>query len=282
MFDRHLSRDLSAYRHNELSPERARRVERHLARCAACRAELEKISFGIRLAERLPLAEAPDAVWLAVRERLDDRPPRRAASRALRPAAAALATAGVAVLVWYFGLRSPLHVTENARSPSRLEAAAIEEHLRRLSGGARWEIRTSEIPRLRQWVRESTPMTADEIPVDRAPGDDRRIRLVGAKLARVGGATAAVIGYEIDSEPVTLATARLDDLRDPPHAAIFSKDVLYRLDRAHGYKVVTWGVAHKAYAMVSRLPGYGQGGCILCHTTPERRALIDSARVRRN
>jgi anti-sigma factor RsiW len=279
---RHVSGDLSAYRDGELPPARAKRVGEHLARCGDCRRRLEDVSFGMRLAEKLPFADAPDSVWPALRDRLNRPPVGRFSLRALRPVAAALSGAVVLALVWYVALRNPLHVTENDRPPSRLETIAIEEHLRRLTGESAWQIRTSEIPRLRQWVRDSTPMTADEIPVERAPGDDRRLHIVGARLARVGGATAAVIGYEVDSEPVTLATARLDDLPDPPDAAVFSKDVRYRFDPAHGYKVVTWGVARKGYAMVSRLPGYGQGGCLLCHTAPERRQIIESATVRRN
>ncbi|HSE64235.1 MAG TPA: zf-HC2 domain-containing protein [Thermoanaerobaculia bacterium] len=282
MFRRHVVRELTAYRQNELPPLRARRVGEHLAGCAACRRELDEISFGIRLAEKLPAAEAPDSVWVSVRDALD-RPSR---SRFLPRAVLVGATVAVALvaagLAWYFTLREPLRVTETAGPVSRLEAVAIAEHFRRIQGRIDWQIRTTDLARLRRWVGESSGLSADEIPIDRPAEDAGRLRIVGARLARVDGATAAVIGYEMDSEPVTLATARLGDLRDAPHVAPFSKDVRYRLDREHGYKVVTWGVSHKAYAMVSRLPGYGQTGCFLCHTAPERRRLIDSAKVLRN
>jgi anti-sigma factor RsiW len=277
---RHVVRELSAYRQNELSPAQAKRVEEHLARCAACRRELDEIGFGIRLAEKLPLAEAPETVWLAIRDGLDRPAPERSATRAILATAAVVAALAAAGLAWYFGFREPLRVTETADPASRLETVAIEEHLRRASGESNWQIRTADILRLQRWLHESSGLAADEIPVDRPTEDARRLQIVGAKLARMDGATAAVIGYEMDSEPVTLATARLEDLSDAPHVAPFSKDVRYRFDRDHGYKVVTWGVAHKAYAMVSRLPGYGQKGCFLCHTAPERRRLIESARVR--
>ena len=282
MFRRHVVRELTAYRQNELPPLRARRVGEHLAGCAACRRELDEISVGIRLAEKLPAAEAPDSVWVSVRDALD-RPSR---SRFLPRAVLVGATVAVALvaagLAWYFTLREPLRVTETAGPVSRLEAVAIAEHFRRIQGRIDWQIRTTDLARLRRWVGESSGLSADEIPIDRPAEDAGRLRIVGARLARVDGATAAVIGYEMDSEPVTLATARLGDLRDAPHVAPFSKDVRYRLDREHGYQVVTWGVSHKAYAMVSRLPGYGQTGCFLCHTAPERRRLIDSAKVLRN
>lgn len=282
MFRRHVVRELSAYRQDELSPDRARYVEQHLARCAACRRELDEIAFGIRLAEKLSIAEAPESLWLEIRDGLDRRAPRASLTNPVFVTAAVLAVVLGTGLAWYLGFREPLRVTETAGPVSRLEAVAIEEHLRRMSGSIDWQIRTADLAQLRRWVHESSGLSANEIPLDRPSEDAGRLRIVGAKLARVNGATAAVIGYEMDSEPVTLATARLGDLGDPPHVAPFSKDVLYRLDRAHGYKVVTWGVSHKAYAMVSRLPGYGQRGCFLCHTAPERRLLIDSARVRRN
>jgi anti-sigma factor RsiW len=279
---RHFVRELSAYRQNELSPDRVKRVEEHLARCAACRGELDAIAFGIRLAEKLPVAGAPESVWLAIRAGLDRPALHRSAARAILATAAAAAALAAAGLAWYFGLREPLRVTETVGPASRLETVALEEHLRRVSGESNWQIRTADIPRLQRWLHESSGLAADEIPVDRPAEDVRRLQMVGAKLARIDGIAAAVIGYEMDSEPVTLATARLEDLRDAPHVAPFSKDVRYRFDRDHGYKVVTWGVAHKAYAMVSRLPGYGQKGCFLCHTAPERRRLIESATVRRN
>lgn len=282
MFRRHVVRELTAYRQNELPPLRARRVGEHIAGCAACRRELDEISFGIRLAQKLPAAEAPDSVWVSVRDALDQPSRPRPLPRAVLVGATVTAALVAAGLAWYFALREPLRVTETAGPVSRLEAVAIEEHLRRIQGRIDWQIRTADLARLRRWVGESSGLSADEIPIERPAEDAGRLRIVGARLARVDGATAAVIGYEMDSEPVTLATARLGDLRDAPHVAPFSKDVRYRLDRAHGYKVVTWGVSHKAYAMVSRLPGYGQAGCFLCHTAPERRRLIDSAKVLRN
>jgi len=66
MFGKHVKRDLSAYAHGELKPERAERVAAHLRDCGACRAEFEEVKLGIRLAESMPQAKAPDALWEAV------------------------------------------------------------------------------------------------------------------------------------------------------------------------------------------------------------------------
>ncbi|HEV2863445.1 MAG TPA: zf-HC2 domain-containing protein [Pyrinomonadaceae bacterium] len=63
MFGTHVKKDLSAYAHGELAPERSQRVCEHLRSCAACREEYEEMKLGIRLAECLPQAEAPAALW---------------------------------------------------------------------------------------------------------------------------------------------------------------------------------------------------------------------------
>ena len=63
MFGNHVKQHLSAYAHGELAAGEAERVTAHLAACARCRAEFEEIKFGIRLAESLPAASAPAALW---------------------------------------------------------------------------------------------------------------------------------------------------------------------------------------------------------------------------
>jgi hypothetical protein len=88
-----------------------------------------------------------------------------------------------------------------------------------------------------------------------------------------------VIGYEIDRRPVTLVTARLSDLSDPPPEWRASKHVIYRHLAAGGRKLLVWGSDGQAYALISDLPGYGQEACFLCHTSPDRRTLIRSMRA---
>jgi anti-sigma factor RsiW len=276
MLGRHVSSELSAYRQNELSPARVARVTAHLRRCEACRAELDDVTFGIRLAERLPFATPPEGMWPSIADALAHRrnvSGRRRDRRLAAAAAAAVAVTGA--IAWYMGFRDPLHLHPAASGPSGFELAAIEQHAR--AADAAWDVRTSEIARLRSWVNASSSLTADDIPVHRPPEDARHLRLVGARITRLGEATALVIGYEMDAQPVTLATARIEDLPDPPGEGVFSKNVSYRLDAAHGYTVLTWGVGRHAYVMVS-----GRGdlkGCYLCHTTPERRRLIDGAKL---
>ncbi len=280
MLRRHAIRWLSAYRDGELGPEKARSISDHLERCSLCRAAFAEVAFGSRLAGKLPLVGAPDSLWFEIERGVTRRS--RGVRRALRwpRVAAALTTVAiVAGAAWYAFLRQPLHLVRAAGGPSEFERSTVEEHARLVSGREAWDLRTSEIGELRSWVKAASAVTADEIPIERPAEDARRLRMVGAKVARVGGATAAVIGYEMDSEPVTLATARLQDLHDPPPVGRFSKDIAYRFDALRGVHVLTWGVGHQAYVMVSRLPNHGQAGCFLCHTTRERRELIAKSRL---
>src|SRR5689334_24990149 len=63
MFSRHVTKDISAYCHGELSPEASRQFAEHVIACAKCRREFEEIKSGIRFAEQLPLVSAPDMLW---------------------------------------------------------------------------------------------------------------------------------------------------------------------------------------------------------------------------
>jgi len=114
MWNRHAGKYLSAYLHNELSPSRMQEVRDHLEACAACRREFEEIRFGASLAQALPKAEAPTALWNDLERALDAQSNASLLRRvwwpqwpALRPAWWATAVGALAVVlagVWLFKL----------------------------------------------------------------------------------------------------------------------------------------------------------------------------------
>lgn len=283
MFNRHVRERLSAYRHGELSEEEARCVEAHLSQCAACREELREITFGIQLAESLPREIAPVELWNTIEAFLEH--PRQAQEAAApgfgkwwRPApvgAVVLLLMVASGVVWYTSFRERLRLTVSADAPSGFETAAVNAHEDRLRGDWKLDFQTSEVEPLRAWIQENSHLRAS-IPWRRPREDAGRLRILGVKLVTIGGARAAVIAYDVDSKPVTLVAARLSDLRHRPEEGLFRKDIVYRYDPARGHRVLTWGTDGQAYVMVSDLPGYGQQGCFLCHTTPERRQLIQA------
>jgi hypothetical protein len=63
MFSKHVTKDISAYCHGELSSEASKQFAEHIISCVRCRTKFEEIKLGIRLAEQLPQLSAPDSLW---------------------------------------------------------------------------------------------------------------------------------------------------------------------------------------------------------------------------
>ena len=63
MFSKHVTKDISAYCHGELSHEESKQFAEHIIACAKCRAKFEEVKLGIKLAEQLPQLTAPDHLW---------------------------------------------------------------------------------------------------------------------------------------------------------------------------------------------------------------------------
>jgi len=63
MFRNHVSKELSAYLHDQLSLHDASRVASHLRDCRGCREEYEEIKFGAQLTGVLSPAQPPASLW---------------------------------------------------------------------------------------------------------------------------------------------------------------------------------------------------------------------------
>jgi hypothetical protein len=63
MFYKHVTKDISAYCHGELSNEESKQFAEHIIACANCRAKFEEVKLGVKLAEQLPQLAAPDHLW---------------------------------------------------------------------------------------------------------------------------------------------------------------------------------------------------------------------------
>ena len=73
MWHKHVTKDISAYCHGELSHEESKQFAEHIIACAKCRAKFEEVKLGVKLAEQLPQLIAPDHLWREL-EPLLDRP----------------------------------------------------------------------------------------------------------------------------------------------------------------------------------------------------------------
>jgi hypothetical protein len=74
MLTRHTSDRLAAYLDGALGPREARLAELHLASCATCREERDRIRSGMQALEHLSLVEAPEAIWARIQGGVAEKP----------------------------------------------------------------------------------------------------------------------------------------------------------------------------------------------------------------
>lgn len=136
MFNKHVSKLLSAYCHGELDASRSERVRAHLQTCRRCGNEYEEIKLGIHFAEQLTTVTAPDALWGEIEALLDRRPdkqvtradaPRRSsrllpafAYNPLAVVSAVLVVGFITALSWYY-----FRPVDNAWEVTSLEGTVL-------------------------------------------------------------------------------------------------------------------------------------------------------------
>jgi len=112
MFSKHVTKDISAYCHGELSSEESKRFAEHIISCVKCRTKFEEIKLGIKLAEQLPQLTAPDSLWPEVESALG----REVGIVSAKPwpwrariAVAAAVVLALSVGVWLYNRQPDLH-----------------------------------------------------------------------------------------------------------------------------------------------------------------------------
>lgn len=129
MFAKHVTRDISAYCHGELSPEASRQFAEHIISCAKCRSEFEEIKLGIKLAEQLPLVEAPESLWAGIEAQLGKQRRTALTRRSWQTRVAAIAAAFLVVgglgVWWLWGNGSKNHLAKASWQVQSLNGAPL-------------------------------------------------------------------------------------------------------------------------------------------------------------
>jgi len=113
MLSRHVTKDISAYCHGELSSDESKQFAEHIISCLKCRTKFEEIKLGIKLAEQLPLLTAPDHLWTELGPQITQINPvtNRGWSWQLKAAAAAALLLVSSLGAWWLYSRGRKEVT---------------------------------------------------------------------------------------------------------------------------------------------------------------------------
>ena len=169
-------------------------------------------------------------------------------------------------------------VTRRPSSPTLLSGPkfaefAVSTHRQHAQGGLALDVRSDSQQTLNEWFKAKSPFSLVLPASPLAPGEERPYRLEGARLVQVGSKSAVYIAYQMEAGPVSLMVT-------PDSVAVASggvkvdfKKVSFHYRMVEGYKVVTWSLRGRTYALVSQEGNSTQRSCMVCHSPMRDRDL---------
>jgi anti-sigma factor RsiW len=169
-------------------------------------------------------------------------------------------------------------VTIRLSSPAPLSGAkyaefAVKTHRQYAQGNLALDVRSDSQQTLNEWFKAKSPFSLALPASPPGPGEERPYRLEGARLVQVGSKSAVYIAYQMETGPVSLMVT-------PDSVAVASggvkvdfKKVSFHYRMVEGYKVVTWSLRGRTYALVSQEGNSTQRSCMVCHSPMRDRDL---------
>lgn len=180
-------------------------------------------------------------------------PPRWPFMRWLVPALA------LTVLALVVSMRPPL-------SGSKFAEFAVSTHRQYAQGNLRLDVRSESQQTLNEWLKAKSPFSL-ALPVSPlAPGEERPYRLEGARLVQVGSKSSVYIAYQMQTGPVSLMVTPASVAVASGGVKVDFKKVSFHYRMVEGYKVVTWSLHGRTYALVSQEGNSTQRSCMVCHS----------------
>ena len=252
-----------------LWPElKARQLIMHAALCEHCGPRL-------RAAASVNLDATPEEDEFLARLKAPSRPEpiilpgpsaskRWALARWLVPALALL----VIVTALFTLRRAP------ALSGSKYAEFAVSTHRQYAQGGLPLEVRSDSQQSINDWLKANSPFALALPASPPAPGEERPFRLQGARLVSIANRkTAAFIAYQMEAGPASLVVAPDTVAAASGGVKAEFKKVTFHYRTVAGYKVVTWTLSGKTYALVSQEGNASQSSCMICHSAMRDRDL---------
>jgi anti-sigma factor RsiW len=226
---RHL---LPAYADRQAGPIRRFLLNRHIARCPTCLAELEAIqAMRMALRTNLPVHRAPPALAMRIASALPREAPPPVRRRSFRAGFAGAAMAG-----GFAGVALTLAVTRVAPGPDPMVADVVADHVRSMMADHLTDVATSDRHTVKPWLSARLDLSP-EVKDFVAEG----YPLVGGRLDYVDGHRAAAIVYRRDKHVINLFAFVPDD----------RSDSAVKLESRDGFNVVRWRMGGLSYVAVS-------------------------------
>jgi anti-sigma factor RsiW len=191
----------------------------------------------------------------------------------------ALALALMMIMAAVLGTRSPSNPRPLAGS--QFAEFAVRAHRQHALGHLALDVRTDSQQALNEWFQTKAQFSLVLPASPAVPGEEQPNRLEGARLVQVGGKTAAFIAYQMSTAQMPKAAVSL--VVAPDSVAVASggvvadfKKVSFHYATLEGYKVVTWSVHGRTYALVSQEGNSTQRSCMVCHSAMHDRDLTDT------
>jgi hypothetical protein len=149
---------------------------------------------------------------------------------------------------------------------AKFAAVAVNAHQQHAEGSLPLALRTDSQQNLNEWLKANSPFSLALPASPAAPAEDRPYRLEGARLVQVSGKAAVFIAYQMPTGPVSLLVTTASVAGASGGVKVDFPKVSFYYHTIKGYKVVTWSLHGRTYALVSQEGNRTQRSCMVCHS----------------